>query len=722
MPADPARHFRTCTLCEAMCGIVVETAGTRILAIRGDSDDAFSRGHICPKAVALKDLQEDADRLRRPLLRVGSEWREIGWREAFARAESALRSIQRRHGRAAVGIYVGNPTVHNSGAMLYVPRLIKALRTPNRYSATSVDQLPHMLVSWLMYGHQLLLPVPDVDRSDHLLIFGANPVASNGSLMTAPGIARRLRDLRARGGRLIVIDPRRSETAAIADQHHFIRPGTDALALLGMLHTIFRDDSVRPGRLGDSLVGLAAIRELVERFPPQRVAAATGIDAGAIVRLARDFVAAERPVCYGRIGVSTQEFGSLACWLINLLNILTGRLDAVGGAMFTRPAIDLVGRPGYMGRGNQGRWRSRVRGLPETAGELPAAALAEEIDTPGAGQIRALITVAGNPVLSTPNGTRLERALAGLDCLVAVDFYLNETSRHAHLILPPTTPLERDHYDLVFHVLAVRNTAKYSPALFAREAGARHDWQILNELAGRLAGDAWYERIRARARASAQRVLGPRRLLDLSLRTGPYGRGLRPFAGGLSLAVLERAVHGIDLGPLEPCLPQRLQTPDRMIQLAPQPLLADVERLESTLPGGEPRAAAGLQLIGRRHLASNNSWMHNYRRLVKGPERCTLLMHPDDARARAVRDGDRVLVRSPCGEVRVPLEVTDSIMPGVVSLPHGWGHDRPGTRLSIAHQHAGASINDLTDDSRLDAPSGTASFSATPVTVEAAPA
>ncbi len=721
MPAAPSRHFRTCTLCEAMCGIVIETAGSRILSIRGDRDDPFSRGHICPKAVALKDLQEDPDRLRQPLLRVGNEWREIGWREAFVRAESSLRAVQRRHGRAAVGIYIGNPTVHNSGAMLYAPRLIRALRTPNRYSATSVDQLPHMLVSWLMYGHQLLLPVPDVDRSDHLLIFGANPVASNGSLMTAPGIAQRLRALRARGGRLVVIDPPRSETAAVADQHHFIRPGTDALALLGMLHILFRDELVRPGRLGNSLLGLAAIRELVERFPPERVAKATGIDAGAIAHLARDFVAAERPVCYGRIGVCTQPFGSLACWLINLLNIMTGRLDAVGGAMFTRPAIDLVSRPGYMGRGSQGRWRSRVRGMPEIAGELPVAVLAEEIETPGSGQIRALMTVAGNPVLSTPNGTRLERALASLDCLVAIDFYLNETSRHAHLILPPTTPLERDHYDLVFHVLAVRNTAKYSPPLLSCEAGSRHDWQILNELAGRLAGDTSYERIKARARASVQRMLSPRRLLDLALRSGPYGRGLRPFAGGLSLPVLERAVHGIDLGPLEPCLPQRLQTPDQMIQLAPKCLLADVERLESTLLGSEPRAATTLQLIGRRHVASNNSWMHNYRRLVKGPERCTLLMHPDDARARAVRDGDRVLVRSPSGEVRVPLEVTDSIMPGVVSLPHGWGHDRPGTRLSIARQHAGASINDLTDDTRVDPPSGNASFSATPVTVEAAP-
>ncbi len=706
------RHFRTCTLCEAMCGIVVSTDGDRVMDIRGDKDDPFSRGHICPKAVALQDVHDDPDRLRRPLRRVESDWVEIGWDEALDEAATRLKAIQAAHGRDAVATYVGNPTVHSVGAMLFAPDLMRALCSKNRFSATSVDQLPHHVAALLMFGHALLIPIPDIDHTQHLLMFGANPAASNGSLMTAPGVMERIRAIRERGGRVVLIDPRRSETAGLVDAHHFIRPGADALLLLALLQVICADGALRVERYAAYIDGVEALRDLVQRFPPERVAEQVGIDADTIRTIARDFAAAPTAVAYGRVGVSMQEFGGVACWLITALNIITGHLDLPGGAMFTKPAVDILRADQRSDSVRFGRWKSRVRGLPEFAGELPVSALAEEIETPGAGQVRALLTHAGNPVLSTPNGQRLERAIAGLDYYVAIDFYLNETTRHAHLILPPTFALERDHYDLVFHTLAVRNTAKYSRAIFRKPADARHDWEILNGLTWRMTGT-----IAARAKALALAQLKPRGLVDIGLRQGPYGSGFSPLGTGLRMKTLEANPHGVDLGALQPALPGRLRTADRRLQLAPALFLADVARLEASL--ARPRPVAGeLSLIGRRALRSNNSWMHNSERLMRGRDRCTLQMHPHDAAECGVDDGDDVRITSRTGSVVVPVEVTSAVMRGVVSLPHGWGHGRAGTRMTTANTHAGVSINDLTDDQRLDTLTGNASFSGVPVRVD----
>ena len=705
------RHLRTCTLCEAMCGIVITTSGPTITSIRGDPDDPFSKGHICPKAVALQDVHDDPDRLRRPMRRTGHQWHEIGWDEALDEAATRLKAVQSEHGRDAVATYLGNPTVHSSGAMLFAPDLLRALRTRNRYSATSVDQLPHHVAAMLMFGHALLIPVPDIDHTDHLLMLGANPAASNGSLMTAPGVTDRLRAIRARGGRVVLVDPRRTETAAYADAHHFIRPGTDSLLLLAMMQVLFEERRLRTDACAAYLTGLDELRHVVQPFTPERVADATGMEAVTIRTIARDFANAPTAVAYGRVGVSMQEYGGLACWLITALNVVTGRLDARGGAMFTTPAVDIL-------RGEQrddgvriGRWRSRVRGLPEISGELPVSALAEEMETPGTGQVRALMTHAGNPVLSTPNGRRLERAIAGLDYYVAIDFHLNETTRHAHLILPPTFALERDHYDLLFHALAVRNTAKYSPPVFPRRDDARHDWEILSGLTHRITGT-----LQARAKALLLQRLTPKRMIDIGLRQGPYGGGLRPFARGLTLRTLELQPHGVDLGPLQPSLPQRLRTADGRLHLAPALLVADVTRLAATLDA-PPTNDGTLQLIGRRALRSNNSWMHNSQRLVRGRNRCTLQMHPDDAAARSLADGGDVRVTSRVGSVIAPLEVTPDVMQGVVSLPHGWGHGRSGTRLTVANLHPGVSINDLTDDQRIDTLTGNAGFSGVPVQV-----
>ena len=709
-------HFRACNLCEAICGIAIEVREGEIVSIRGDKDDPFSRGHICPKAVALQDIHSDPDRLRHPLRRTsGGGWERIGWQEAFDEVATRVRAIWKEHGRDAVGVYLGNPNVHNWGSLLYGPPLLRSLRTKNRFSATSVDQLPHHLAATLMFGHKLLLPVPDLDRTDFLLVLGANPVASNGSMMTAPGISKRLDELRSRGGRLVVVDPRRTETARLADRHHFIRPGSDALLLMSLLQVILSEGLASPGRLAEVCDSLDTVHSLVAEFSPARVAPATGMAAEEIRKLARDFAAAPTAICYGRMGVSTQSFGGLCQWLVNLLNIVTGNLDKPGGVMFTRPAVDLVSSTG---RGQLGRYASRVRGLPEFAGELPTAVLAEEILTEGPGQIRALLTVAGNPVLSTPNGVQLERALDGLDFMVAVDFYLNETTRHAHIILPPTAALEHDHYDLVFNLLTVRNTAKYSPALFAPGPDTRHDWQILAELHRRLDDGPVKSRFKRWLNAS----LGPRRLLDLGLRFGPYGAGLRPFGSGLKLKKLEKAVHGLDLGPLAPCLPARLRTPGRRIELAPQVFVDDVPRLQRELEASTDAAgdSDSLLLIGRRQVRSNNSWMHNYPRLMRGKDRCTLLIHPEDASRLGVEAGRRVAVVSSTGRIEVPLELSEEMMPGVVSLPHGWGHHRSGTRLATAEQHPGASLNDLTDDQQVDPTCGNAVLSGVRVRVDVA--
>ncbi len=701
-------HHQTCNLCEAMCGIEVEVEGDRVLSIRGDDADPFSRGYVCPKVMGLLDVHDDPDRLRTPLVRdAGGNFRDASWDEALDIAAAGLRQVRRDGGRDAIAVYQGNPTAHNLGLMTFGQVFLRGLGTRNLYSATSVDQLPHMLSSLTMLGHQLLFPVPDIDRTDYFLVLGANPLVSNGSVMTAANTRDRIAALRRRGGRVVVVDPRRTETAEAADEHVFIRPGTDALLLAAMVHVVSEEQRVRLGRLSGVVRGEQRLRGAMRRFSPERVAAATGVDPEVTRRLARELAAARRGVCYGRVGVSTQEFGGLCSWLINALNILCGHFDEPGGAMFARPAIDLPAGAALAGhRGGFGRFRSRVRGLPEFGGELPVSVLAEEIETPGAGQIRALITSAGNPVLSTPNGARLDRAFASLDFMVSIDFYLNETTRHAHVILPPTFALERDHYDLGFQLVSVRNGAKYSQALLARGPEQRHDWEIMLELASRLwLPDTAPGRLAGRALRAIGGRLGPRALVDLGLRLGPYP---------LTVAELVRSPHGVDLGPLEPRLPAYLYTRKKTIELAPELYLADLPRLEAALARPD---AASLRLIGRRQLRSNNSWMHNSPRLVKGKPRCTLLISPADASARALDSGDRVRLSSRVGSIVVAVEVSDEMMPGVVSLPHGWGHDRLGVQLSVATQHPGASLNDVTDEAAVDVLSGTCALSGIPVEV-----
>lgn len=719
--ADKRVHYRTCNLCEAMCGLEIELEDEKILAIRGDKNDPFSKGHICPKATALQDIYNDKDRLKFPLRRTESGWEQISWDEAFTEVVQNLKAVQAKYGNDAVGIYLGNPNVHNYGSMLYGSPFIRSLRTKNRFSATSVDQLPHHFAAFFMFGHQLLMPVPDIDHTDYMLIFGANPFASNGSLMTAAGVGDRLKNIQKRGGKFIVIDPRRTETASKADEHIFIRPGMDVLLLLAMVNTLFAENLVDTGHLSAMIDGLETVRQVTSEFTAERVAPFTGIAADDIRRLAHEFATAKSAVCYGRIGVSTQAFGGVSNWLINVLNIISGNLDSRGGAMFTLPAVDIVGMTSMTGqKGKFNRWRSRVRDLPEFGGELPVSVLAEEILTEGDGQIKAMVTAAGNPVLSTPNGKQLDEGLENLEYMVSIDIYINETTRHANIILPPTTGLETDHYDLVFHYLAVRNTAKFSPALYEPEDGTMHDWEILRELRIRMEANGEPQKTH---RKDYLRRLPPHKIIDMALRFGPYGAwGGKPLAGdGVTLPKLKREVHGVDFGALQPCLKQRIATEDGKIHLAPEIIVNDLERVSETLldDNNATNEAYPLALIGRRHLRSNNSWMHNSERLVRGKDRCTLMIHPEDAQMLGIHDGECVQVESRVGKVAINAEVTPDIMRGVVSIPHGWGHGRKGVQLETAQQYAGVSINDLTDDQRLDALTGNAAFNGVPVRVAA---
>ncbi|MBU0538043.1 MAG: molybdopterin oxidoreductase family protein [Gammaproteobacteria bacterium] len=709
--ADAIKHFRTCNLCEAMCGVEITVENEQITSIKGDAEDSFSRGHICPKALALKDLYEDPDRIRVPMEKVNGEWRELSWKEAFDKVAARIKALQAEHGNDSLGAYLGNPNVHNTGSLLMSGGLLRALKTKNKFSATSVDQLPHHIVSWKLFGHQLKIPVPDIDNTDHFLIFGANPLASNGSIMSVADVKQRLKDVRTRG-KVVVVDPRRTATAELADAHHFVRPGTDVLVLLAMLHVLFEEGLVNTANMAKYLdQGPMSLVDKFSAYSPEKVAPLTGMSAEVIRGLVRDFCAAKAPVMYGRLGVSVQEFGTLSQYLIMLFNILTGRLDSVGGLMFTKPAVDILAQSG---KGNMGRFHSRVRGLPEFNGELPVAVLAEEISTPGDGQIKGMLLMAGNPVLSTPNGEQLDRAFKGLDLLVAIDFYINESSRHADFILPPVSPLEREHYDVIFNVLAVRNNARYAKALFPRKANARHDWEILLSLRDRLQPARG---LKEKLGRQLMRRAGPSGLLTLLLWQGPYGGGLNPFKG-LSLTKLKKTPHGVDLGALKPALPKGLYHRDRKIHLEAEFFLSDLARVDAKF-FNQDTAPDKFLLIGRRDVRSNNSWLHNSHRLVKGKSRCTALINPLDAQALAIADGDLVRVSSRVGSVELAAQLSDEMMAGVISIPHGWGHNLSGTQWQTAQDHAGVSVNDLTDEMHIDALSGNAVLNGVPVTLAA---
>ena len=749
-PADERSSYRICPLCEACCGLEVRTRGAQVVGIRGAQNDVFSAGYICPKGYALKDLHEDPDRLRTPLIRRNGELVPASWDEAFAEVERRLLPILTAHGRDAVGITVGNPSAHKFGLLLYFSRLAKALGTKNVFSASTLDQMPKQLSSGLMFGHWLSIAVPDIERSDYLLVIGANPVASNGSLWTVPDFRGKAKALRARGGRLVVIDPRRSETADVADEHLSIRPGGDVFLLAGMVHTLFDESLVRLGRLAEHINGLAEVQAAVLPFAPERMAARCGIEAATIRRLARELAAAPRGCVYARIGTCTQSFGTLNSWLVDVLNVLTAKLDEPGGAMFPRAAafaVNTAGKPGS-GRGIvTGRHASRVSGAPEVYGELPMTVLAEEIETPGTGQIRALITVACNPVLSCPGGPRLARALDSLDFMVSLDIYVNETTRHADVVLPDLSPLQDSHYDVAFPQLSFRNHARYSAPVFEPPAGHPPEWQALLRLAAialgrgaradvlalddelaeaevrKLAGDATPLVMQA---VSALR--GPDRLLELALRSGPYGDlfGMKRVdpawaldsglgADGLTLAKVRSAPGGIDLGPLQPRIPEVLRTPSGRIELAPPSLLADLPRALADLDTPAPE----MVVIGRRDVRSNNSWMHNLPTLAKGPFRGTALVHPLDAARLGLADGAAARLSSEHGEVAVFMEISAAMSPGVVSLPHGWGHDLPGARLSLAATRPGVNLNALLDDSQRDPLSGNAVLSGEAVSLVA---
>jgi anaerobic selenocysteine-containing dehydrogenase len=742
-PMSQSLTHRVCTLCEANCGIRVHVRDAEVVRIEGDPDDPFSKGHICPKAHGLIEIQKDPDRLRSPMRRTATGFVPIGWDEALDWAAERLTRIRDASSSDAIALYRGNPSSHDSQSLLYWNVLQRAIPTKSQFSAGSLDTWTRWVQAGLMYGGFLNTPVPDIDRCEYLLMLGANPVASNGSLMTAPGIKKRLGALRARGGRLVVVDPRRSETADIADEHLFIRPGTDAAFLLAMIQVLFEEDLVDLAGCAPHVSDLDVVHERIRPYTPERVAASCGISADTIRRLARELAAAPRAAVYGRMGTSVQRFGTLAHWAIDLLNILTGNLDRPGGVLFPKPAVSLAfAGPRPDEETPFGRHQSPVSGYDEIQGEWPLAAFAEEIESEREDRIRALVVIAGNPASSAPNSDRVSKALERLEFMVAIDYYINETTRHADLILPPTTPLEHDGCDVALLHFAVSNVAKWSPAALEREPGMLPVWRTLLGLAKRMMGlgamsdedvdalvvaqliEPILERSRFKDELDAAEIIdalgeepGPRRILDLLLRLGTYGDGFGRAEGGLSVAALEESVHGIDLGALESSLPASLSTRSGKIELAPRRIIDDLPRLERAI--AEEGRDSRLRLIGRRDLRSMNSWLHNLPSLAKGRNRCTLQIAPDDAQRLGLTTGDRAGLESRIASLVVEVEVSDRMAPGVVSLPHGWGHDLPGVQLSVATKRPGVNANRVVDDAQVDHPSGTSVLNGVPVEVSA---
>jgi anaerobic selenocysteine-containing dehydrogenase len=727
-------HLRTCPLCEAMCGLEIYVQGGprdgKVTAIRGNRDDVWSRGHLCPKGTSLGALHDDPDRIREPMIKVDGRWQVVSWDAAFRRCTELLMPVIRKYGIGAVTAYTGNPLAHSFSLARYSGVLLGMSGMPITYSPGTVDQWPKNLSSHLMYGLWWNFPVPDIERTDLMVIMGANPAASQGSLLAAPDVMGLLEAIRKRG-KVIVIDPVRTRTAACADEWLPIIPGTDAALLLAVAHTLFDEHLINPGPYVD---GVETMRQVVAGWPPERVSACIGIDEDRIRRLARELAGTEKSVVYGRIGLCNQEFGSLASWLVDVINILTGHFDMPGGAMFPRPtawSITSQPLPGLEGGAAEfGRWHTRVRGAKEVLGQAPVSCMAEEIATPGDGQLKALITVAGNPVLSSPGGDKLDEVLPMLDAMISVDLWLNETTRHADVILPGLSALEQAHHDDLILLFAIRSIANYSAPVF--DPGDRpHEWEILIRLTGLCTGtpaedvdvaaidDGFFDYLaftRGLDGAEIRKLYGqggPERILDLTLRTGPFGDQYGQNPGGLTLQMLKANPNGIDFGPMASRLPDLLDTPDKKIRLAPQYLLDDLPRLAARLD----RPAEPLVLVSRRHLRSNNTWMHNVPALMKGKDRCTLLIHPDDAARYGVADDDVVTVKSAAGEIKVPVEITDAIKPGVVSMPHGWGHGKPGTRMSVANGSPGVNTNVLSPPTFLDEPSGNGALNGIPVTI-----
>ncbi|UXA04488.1 molybdopterin-dependent oxidoreductase [Mycobacterium sp. SMC-2] len=727
---EDGRHLRTCPLCEAMCGLEIQVDGGKVTSIRGNRDDVWSRGHVCPKGVSLAALHDDPDRIRRPMVKVDGRWHEVSWDAAFRRCTELLTPVIEKYGIGAVTAYTGNPLAHSFSLARYAGVLMGMSGMPVTYSPGTVDQWPKNLSSHLMYGLWWNFPVPDIERTDLMVIMGANPAASQGSLLAAPDVIGLIDRIRKRG-KVIVIDPVRTQTAARADEWLPIVPGTDAALLLAVAHTLFDEDLINPGPHVD---GVDTMRRVAADWPPERVSAATGIGADRIRRLARELAGTEKSVVYGRIGLCNQEFGSLASWLVDVINILTGHFDVPGGAMFPKPAawsITTQPLPGLEGGLPEfGRWHTRVRGAKEVLGQAPVSCMVEEIATPGEGQLKALITVAGNPVLSTPGGDKLDEVLPMLEAMISVDLWLNETTRHADVILPGLSPLEQPHHDDLILLFAIRSIANYSAPVF--DPGDRpHEWEILIRLTGLCTGtpaedvdvvaidDGFFDYLaftRGLDGAEIRKLYehgGPERMLDLTLRTGPFGDQYGKNPGGLTLDLLKANPNGIDFGPMVRQLPDILGTADKKIRLAPQYLLDDLPRLAARLE----RPAEPLVLVSRRHLRSNNTWLHNVPALMKGKDRCTLLIHPDDAARCGVADDDIVTVKSAAGEIRVPVEVTEAIKPGVVSMPHGWGHGKPGTRMAVANSSPGVNTNVLSPPTFVDEPSGNGALNGIPVTI-----
>lgn len=681
-----SERFFTCNLCEAQCGLRVGVEGARVTGVRGDPDDVLSRGHVCPKAHALRELYDDPQRLRAPVRRTATGWERVSWDDALSDVSARLRKVRRSRGRDAVALYVGNPVAHSHRAALGSQLLTMALGTKNRFDPNSQDSNPRLFACMQVYGDALSLPVPDVDRTDHLLMLGANPAASNGSQMGLGDVRVRMRGIRERGGRVVLVDPRRTESAAWADRHHFIRPGGDAALLFAMLHVLFSEGRV-DARATAAASGGRELRELAARFPPS---ASDRRLASTRRRSARSRWSSWRRAARASTRASVSARTPSGRWRRGW----SRRSTSSPGTSIARAGPCSRRRPPTWRRSAASSWATTpgaggraCAGCPSSSGRSRRRRWPRRWIRPGRGGWWRSCASRATPCSRRRTASGWRALWRNLEHMVAVDYYVNETTRHARYILPPQHVFETGNFNLLLSRFTVRNVAKYSPPILRTGDDTRDDWDILSNLAARVALPGPLHRACHRAGRDV-----PERVLDLLLRLGPRR---------LSMRALREAPHGLDLGPLVPSRGDRVRTPDGRIRLAPPALVADVPRLEAWVD--EHRRAGDLVLVGRRHLRGNNSWMNGLPSLAKGPDRKRLLVHPTDAARLGVADGDTVRVRSRTGRVSAVVGVTDDVMPGVVSLPHGF---------------AQCSANDLTDDRLVEPVVGTSILNGVPVVLE----
>jgi formate dehydrogenase len=728
-----SEHRTYCRICEPTCGMIATVEDGKLVQLRPDADHPITKGFSCPKGIEFVHVQNDPDRLLYPMRRTESgEFERISWDTALDEIGAKLRAIRAAHGGESIGWYAGNPSAFSHSHAIWAGGFVRGLGSKHLYTPNTQDTSSRFVASHLLYGSPTIFPLPDLARTSFLLMVGANPLVSRGSLVAAGNLRDKLTGIVGRGGRVVVVDPRRTETAK-AFEHVAVRPDGDAWLLLAMLHVIFAEGLDDATTTAAQATGVDVLRTAAARCAPEDAEARCGVPADEIRALARSFATAPSAAAYGRTGACLGRHATLVNVLLDALNVVTGNLDRPGGSVFARPPIDFTALASRLGLATFDTYRSRVGDLPEVLGQMAAPLMAAEIETPGPGQLRALIVSAGNPLLSVPGAQDFERALGKLDLQVGIDLYLNETHRHADYVLPATTFYERDDVPLPLAEIQLTPFIQWTDAVAAPRGEARDDWRIIDDLARQLGfaavagvaskwiGTSRVARLAQRAMGVGAHRLTPTKIVDALLRAGRDGDHFGLRRGGLTLAKLRAQPRGVVLAEHVDTgvLTKRLKHRDRRVHLGDERIAAELTRL---LDAPEPSSDYPLLMIGRREVRSHNSWLHNTPRFRDATRRHRALVNPVDAAAIGVADGGPARVVSARGAIELPVELSEDVAPGTIAVPHGWGHR--GAGWQTANEAGGANVNELTSSALddLEKLSGMAHLNGVPVRLEKVPA